>query len=393
MPFASPRLDSIDALRAIALAGILIVNAMTFAAGFGGDSLGGLDARSSTADIAAYALTAFFFEYKFYPIFATLMGFGACELWQRWRWQGRRSRIAAPWLRRMVALAALGLLNGIFIYAGDVLIRYAMAGSLFWLLSPARMSAKRAFRRAAMWALIALGLGFVFGLIIAGARAWGEGFSDFVGRDNASFTIYAWGSFGQVTEQRLADFAAIVSSAPFYSIPCFVACLYFGYGIARSRLWTRALARRSGVARRWVKFGLLFGIPLNVAYAGLKVLGQVQATTAYLSVESMLALPVSILSFAYVGAWLLVWPHLAHGWQKVLAAAGRIALTNYLFSALIFSALLYGYGFGYGDDWGQAQLFIVSLCVWIAVVLLSVGWQIGLGAGPFERLYRSLGGR
>jgi uncharacterized protein len=384
------RLDSLDGLRAVALLGILIVNAMSFATGVGGDSLGGLDADSHTVDVAAYAVTALFFEYKFYPIFATLLGFGIGELWRRW--ERLDAAFGQRWLRRMIVLAALGAVNGVFIYAGDVLSRYAAAGFLFWLLSPARMSARTAYRRAAIWAGVSVGLGALFGVLASVASRLGGSMDQFFGRNADAMFLYATGSYGDITLQRLEEYAAILGTAPFFSIPCFLACFYLGYALHRSRFWQRAL-RRPALARRWLVVGLAIGVPVNLLYAAVKVMGQLNQSAAYLGFESMLGVPISALGFAYAGAWLLLWPRVPQKLQAGLAAAGRMALSNYLASALIFSLMLYGYGSGFGDKWGPAKLLFASFYVWLVVVVASVLWQRSASVGPAEWLYRRLGGR
>jgi uncharacterized protein len=379
------RLDIVDALRGLALLGIIIVNVMTFAAGVGGDSLGGLDDKSSAADLFTYMITALFFEYKFYPLFAAMFGFGAAELWHRWA-TGKRP-IGPAWIRRMAILALLGLGNGVLLYAGDVLTRYAIAGIIFWLFSPRSMSARQAFQRAWIWGAIAVLSGLGFGLLLSAMVESGETMREFIGRDTAAYTIYAWGTFSQVTEQRASDYATILASSVFFALPSFVACMYLGYALHRSRFLQRAL-REPRRAWRWVSMGLVFGVPLNIIYAIVKTAGQIRQEPAMLGYESMLAIPISSLCFAYVGAFILIWPFLRPGMQDLLGRLGRVSLSNYLATAGVLSLLLYGYGFGWGDDLRQAQLFVVAVAVWIAVAAASLVWQRVFTRGLVEPLLR-----
>jgi uncharacterized protein len=385
----STRIDSIDGLRAVALLGILIVNAMSFSSGLSGDSLGGLDIASSTADIAGYAFVALVFEYKFYPIFAALFGFGMSELTHRWR--RARWDIAKLWRQRMLALALLGVANGVLIYYGDILARYAFAGIALWLFSPAKMTARIAYKRAGAWAATALALGILAGSLTWMARVGGLSFEEYFGRDSATHAVYAWGSFVDVTVQRAGDFAKVLASFLF-ALPAILASMYFGYALHRSRFWQRA-ARRPALTKQWLFGGLIVGVPLNLAYAWLKTNAQLAHTSAGFAVEQMLATPVSALCFAYGGAWLWLWPRMAQWLRKTLATAGRMALTNYLATAFAMTLLLYGYGWGKAADWGQAKLLCASMAVWLFVVLASVAWQRHLGAGPAERLHRWLAGR
>ena len=64
-----PRDELIDALRGLALFGILAVNIQSFMWGVGSPSLGVLQESSRMADVVTLFLTALLLEYKFYPLF------------------------------------------------------------------------------------------------------------------------------------------------------------------------------------------------------------------------------------------------------------------------------------------------------------------------------------
>ena len=66
----------VDALRGLALFGILAVNIQCFVTGLDVPSLGILDSRSSFADHCVILLTALLLEFKFYPLFCFCFGYG-----------------------------------------------------------------------------------------------------------------------------------------------------------------------------------------------------------------------------------------------------------------------------------------------------------------------------
>ena len=73
-PTTYSRHAHIDALRGIAVFGILLVNVFSFIWGFNALRYGVLPANASLFDILSVAFVAFFAEQKFYPIFAFLFG-------------------------------------------------------------------------------------------------------------------------------------------------------------------------------------------------------------------------------------------------------------------------------------------------------------------------------
>jgi uncharacterized protein len=81
------------------------------------------------------------------------------------------------------------------------------------------------------------------------------------------------------------------------------------------------------------------------------------------------------------------------GWLRCLtsrlAAAGQMALTNYLLQSLNCTTIFYGYGFGLYGKLERYQLYFVVLGVWIFALVLSPIWLRYFRFGPMEWLWRS----
>jgi len=73
-----------------------------------------------------------------------------------------------------------------------------------------------------------------------------------------------------------------------------------------------------------------------------------------------------------------------------LAAAGRMAFSNYLGTTMLMTAIFYRWGFGlYGEIGRAAQLgFVVA--GWCVMLLWSQPWLARFRQGPLEWLWRSL---
>jgi uncharacterized protein len=74
---------------------------------------------------------------------------------------------------------------------------------------------------------------------------------------------------------------------------------------------------------------------------------------------------------------------------QVLAAAGRMSLTNYLMTSMILSAIFAPWGLGLFGEVTRTQAFALGLVPVVAILLWSPPWVARLGQGPFERLWRA----
>src|ERR1700689_1061580 len=135
VPGASPvalseRILFIDVLRGMALFGILAANMRAFFAPL--DVYGSIQVLfQSRADILAQAFIDTFIQGKFITIFSFLFGMGFAI--QMTRAEARGVRFLGFYPRRLVALAIFGLIHGILIWAGDILLTYALSGAILLL--------------------------------------------------------------------------------------------------------------------------------------------------------------------------------------------------------------------------------------------------------------------
>ena len=118
------RIDSMDILRGLALVGILMMNIEWF--GRSMLTIGSFDPDLTGLDHAAGWFVRCFVEGKFYKIFALLFGMGFAVMLLRAKEAGRP--FGAWFVRRMVVLYIFGLLHMFFLWGGDILHDYALAG-------------------------------------------------------------------------------------------------------------------------------------------------------------------------------------------------------------------------------------------------------------------------
>ena len=126
----SDRLIHLDVLRGFALLGILLVNFEWFLRPMQAIMLGAEPGMSVLSQIAD-ALVTTLGEGKFYPLFSILFGAGFALMAER------ALKKAVPfwgvYLRRLLILAGLGLIHTLLIWAGDILLIYAI-GALIMIV-------------------------------------------------------------------------------------------------------------------------------------------------------------------------------------------------------------------------------------------------------------------
>lgn len=126
----SERILFIDVLRGMALFGILAANMRAFFAPIDAyDYIGVL--YHGRADVVAQAIIEALIQGKFISIFSFLFGMGFAI--QMSRAEARGARFMGFYPRRLLALALFGLIHGILIWAGDILLTYALSGAILLL--------------------------------------------------------------------------------------------------------------------------------------------------------------------------------------------------------------------------------------------------------------------
>src|SRR5580693_7167106 len=119
------RIDGIDALRGIALSGVLAINLVTeFRVSIFQQFLS-LGRSTSALDRAVEAFLMVAVDMKAFALFSLLFGTGLAIQFERLATNPRRARLL---LRRLAVLLAIGLLHLFLIWNGDILVEYALAG-------------------------------------------------------------------------------------------------------------------------------------------------------------------------------------------------------------------------------------------------------------------------
>lgn len=391
---AGERLVLVDALRGFALLGILLVNIAGFSQPFQAFSLP-IETAQPWPDLAATVLVTLFAEGKFYALFSLLFGLGFTIQIERARGSGWRARYS----RRLLVLFAIGIVHGVFIWAGDILALYAIVGFVPMLF------ARAAPRTVLVWiAVIAtiyvLTVTAGFGLMQSSvqtpgaAQTWEhDAIEDYAARRAAvaeTYRVYATGSFAEITAQRIRDLAFLFKQEPAFAPNVL---LYFLLGLYLGKRGVfDAPATHAALFRRWVTVGVLLGLPASASYTATRFAFDplLPSWIDWWAFVTFLGGGLA-LSLAYVGGLSLLWLRpTARRKLALLAPVGRMALTNYLLQSLAGTFIFYSYGLGLYGRVSPAGGLAIAFAIYACQIPFSHWWLDRFRFGPAEWIWRSL---
>ncbi len=349
-----------DALRALAMVGVIVVNAVSYTVAPSGPPLG--LPEPGMAAIGAHALAAFLLHGKAYPLLAFLFGAGLVMAAQR------RGTAPLDARRRMRRLLVLGVLHGALVYFGDILTMYAVCG--LWLLRHTHErpgALRRRLHRACGWAVLAV----VANLLLVGAFSLNADLSDATASFDrtTSWPPQVWLNGSAYFTSQIA---ALVLVLPILRVAMLA-------GMLAARLRMLAHRRWQPLWRRWLQCCLPVGLVLNAVYA----VGLTAAVLRHDEFQTSLYLTVAPILGWWLTVSLVAWAVLHPGrWVGSLVPLGRRTLSLYLLHSVLCVLLFSGAGLGWplplvaGWAWG--------LGVWVAGLLAARRLEALQWRGPFE---------
>lgn len=390
---SAERIIELDALRGLAVIGIAWMNVYAFAlplqayynpASYGGEAM---------ADRVVWLASFVFIEDKFRTLFAMLFGAGCLILFERdaETARGGFSRWR-PHFARMAVLLVIGLIHALLLASNDVLRAYALAGLLIPFVATLSSSA-----------LYAIAIGSLAVHVGAGMVVFGSGMVDFYqGRFASDAYLFAdrnFGTnppaiayaleigsetFGERIARRMANFSGQLSAVG-SSIPLNFSAMALGMGIWRSEMlkarWRTFRLQRLAAICALVALPGLLAQAYWISEAGFPgALVGPAALVASAPFDTLLALSYASLAMAFLTK--------ERGITRLLEAAGRLSLSNYVLTSVILAALFATWGLGLFGMVSRAQAFALSFVPIAAMLAMSPLWLKKFGQGPLERLWR-----
>lgn len=357
---AETRIEALDALRALTLLGVLVVNVDTQFARSPFASFVS-DARPIGLDALAIHLVRSLLQERPLVVFSLLFGVGLSA--------GRAARRTRDQLRRLIVLFAFGVLHFVLLWSGDVLALYAIVGLAAALIVRLRLPH--------LW-LFVLGLAAI--VTSALPIPYPPPFVDASAMQShvaAASAIYSNGTYLEIVRFRVAE-AWPTLAISLWSVPRTLGLFLLG-----ATLWNAGAFARAQRAR------LVFGSAVILAL-GLSV---VALSDVLRGVSLAVALGVGEIAISLGGAGLLVAAldaPLARGARRALAPIGRMTLTSYLAQSVVLGFVFYGYGAGAFERVGHARGVALSLALFTVQLGLARVWLARFLLGPMEWLWRAL---
>jgi len=369
----SERIEAIDALRGLALFGVLMVNLVTeFRVSIFAQFLPQPESGPPW-DRAVMHLVSTGLETKAFCLFSLLFGLGLAIQFERL--QARPDRLVRL-VRRLAALLVFGLVHLFLIWNGDILTEYAVVGLMVLplLFAP----------RWVLGAASALFLAFYISMPLLQLpipfpdQAW------IVRHLAEAQAAYGQGDYGEVVAFNIQEVGSLVP------LHIFVLARTLGLFTLGAWLWRLDLFRSARV-QTFGGYGLLgitSGALMTLATdpdgwlqrPGLEALAAMAAQAA----------PI-LLALGYGGVILAL--ATGHRTRRLISWAvplGRTAFTNYLLQSVFFGWVFFGYGLGLFGRLDPMPTFALGLGVYAAQVLLSTVWLGHFQFGPMEWLWRAL---
>jgi uncharacterized protein len=382
----SERILFIDVLRGMALFGILAANMRAFFAP--------LDAYSVTkvlyhshADLLAQGFINAFIQGKFISIFSFLFGMGFAM--QMSRAEARGARFMGFYPRRLLALALFGVIHGLLIWAGDILLTYALSGAIL-LLFRNRQQKTLLWWAGSLFALPIVVSTFFLGLYYTRFRPhWMEPKPPDVKKFYDVINIYAHGSVRQIMAQNWVEWKQELPTELFaiYAVALFLLGMW---------TWRAGIVQRldeyKPVLKRVCAWCLPVGMVVSMYVAVVTAVVPPGTISLWGWFAQVLWLPSAhILAAGYVSGLALLFMN--ESWRHRLlpfAAVGRMALTDYLMQSVVCTLFFYHYTTGLFGKIGPAIGLIPTVVLYSAQVVFSNWWLSRYRFGPMEWLWRGL---
>lgn len=396
----APRIATIDSVRGLAVMGILLMNIVAFAmpeaAYLNPRAYGG----AHGADFATWAVEFVFVDGKMRGLFTVLFGASLLLVTDRADAKGERA-----WLvhySRMFWLLLFGLAHLFFVWWGDILHLYAIVGCVAFPFRrlPAAKLAAIAICLVVLQQLWMLVLPFNVHLAVtevAGGHpsaaaveayrtfrnAFGVSTPAAIAADLAAYR----GSYAQVYAHRLPEALSIPLTNLWFGWPETLGYMLGGMAALRSGLLTGAWTRSDYV--RALRIGWGIGVPAMALIAWYVWYEDFTIQAVTIGSVALTTMPRVLMIAGWVSAILLLLPP-GGPLTRRIAAAGRMAFSNYLGTSLVCTTVFYGYGLGWYGQLSRAELVPVVLVVWAIMLLWCEPWLRRFRYGPLEWLWRSL---
>ncbi len=383
----SERIHEIDIIRGLALFGILMVNMSFFKSPlffyrYPSNYPEGIE------QISAWIIQLIFTG-KFYAIFSFLFGLGFYIFMERTL--AKDLELVPLYRRRLFALLAFGFIHLVVFWTGDILFSYALVG--FILLGFRDQPLESVGKWIIGLFIVTLALNGIFGLLAsAGEIAAGDQYSTNMSEMiKDAILVYREGSFKELLVFRVINELPYVIFSMVLWVPAVLGFFLCGLYVGKKGIFND-LPGHGPLFKKIRNRGLPLGAFFLVIYILVETGAWPVSEVFRPSILAMSNYAASIFLFPAYAATALLALQTDMG-SKIfspVAAAGRMALTNYLSQTLICVILFNGFGFGFYARVTIAEGILITLAIYLVQVGWSNLWLSRFRYGPMEWFWRVL---
>lgn len=422
-PIDSPnRFRTLDILRGVAVLGIFVMNSRNFALPLREFDNPAFPAKAGSpatiADLWAWSIANIFFEDKMIALFSLLFGVGVALQADR---IGSALKAAAVHYGRMFWLLVIGLIHMFALWYGDILTTYAVCGMIVFpfrkMRPPVLLGLGVMMLTIAMWVRAGPQMATVFDKpqppaprLTEGAsastptapaqagqpkpepiraRIWRESIETEEAAYRGSYwDLFKWRARLNIVWNGLGGID--------FSLWRSIGFMFIGVGMVSVFTGQRPASVEWGLLLGGYAAGLMLialGFwPLLARALGRASQGGGEARMMLNATAGVIRfLGAAALAIGHVGLILLLCRIPASKLILApLAAAGRMALSNYLMQTIIAVIIFDGWALGNWATWSISKIGLLVLSVWAAQLILSPIWLKFFRFGPAEWLWRSL---
>ena len=398
-PVIDRRIASLDIVRGFAVLGVLAANVVGFAR-TGPYYYWGVLYPHGFWEEAGWLVQYLLLDGKLRGLFAFLFGAGMAIFVERAA--AKRGMAGALLLqgRRLLWLALFGAAHYYLLFFGDILLDYAIIGLVAMLFLPL---GTRALMFFGLFASFYMGIMAAIALFPAGeiaaleappASAARQDYDAQVGaiveQSRASDAVRQSGSFADLIRWR-HETRTVWDRIAFLPVtgPGYLGLMLLGAALYRMGFFSGEWSRRGMIG--WGLGGIAASIVLTLPLAIVAMNYDHYPAVSYwvqFGPTSLLRLPMIL---GYAALLVAFTPALARsGFGQRLAAAGRMAFSNYIASSVMMGIVFLGWGFGLYGDWHRLSLWAWSAGGMALMLLWSRPWLDRFRFGPLEWAWRCL---
>lgn len=384
------RIISLDLLRGVAIAGILIMNIQSFslpsAAYLNPTAFGDLTGLNKWVWIVSHILASG----KFMSIFSMLFGAGVLIFINNATRKGKNS--AALHFRRMGWLLLFGMLHAYLLWPGDILVCYALCGMILWFFQDMKEAQLLKAGLVIFLVPVVLGIMWAFTMPFWPAEAlasmketWSPE-SDIILRELEIMR----GGWLQQMKSRVPH-AIEMQTTIFIAETGWrvISMMLLGMFLFKREIITAGRSRQFYI--RMTLLGMGIGYFLSAAGVWMNFQkGWTLEYSMFLGGQFNYLGSVAV-ALGYIGLVMLISKSVRFkNTVKAISGVGRMAFTNYIFQTLVCTLIFYGHGLGLFGSMERRHQLLVVVAVWLVQLILTILWLRKFRQGPLEWLWRSL---